>query len=76
MDDFHIFYNIFLFVVLLCNQMLLLFGGTSYPWGVNSNADVVAFNLKDKKWSILECTGDKRPPGKYGQVSPLSHEFP
>ncbi|XP_071810516.1 kelch domain-containing protein 10-like isoform X2 [Asterias amurensis] len=57
--------------MLLCGQNMLLFGGTGYPWGKNPNADVFIFNLSEKSWSIMECTGDERPPGKYGQAMVL-----
>ncbi|XP_038054315.1 kelch domain-containing protein 10-like isoform X2 [Patiria miniata] len=58
--------------MLLSGHTLLLFGGTCYPWGQTSNADVICFNLKEKRWSALTCEG-QQPPGKYGHAMSLQH---
>ncbi|XP_022107253.1 uncharacterized protein LOC110988234 [Acanthaster planci] len=59
--------------MLLSGHTLLLFGGTCYPWGHTSNADMVSFKLKDKTWSTLACKG-QHPPGKYGQAMSLVYD--
>ncbi|XP_006822535.1 kelch domain-containing protein 10-like, partial [Saccoglossus kowalevskii] len=50
----------------ISGNCLLLFGGTSFPWGEKSNKDVYVYLIKQKKWDKLQCIGDS-PPAKYGQ---------
>ncbi|XP_077982989.1 kelch domain-containing protein 10-like [Glandiceps talaboti] len=52
---------------------LLLFGGTSFPWGDRSNNDIYMFDIVHKTWEKLPCEGQK-PPAKYGQAMVLHSE--
>ncbi|XP_070557511.1 kelch domain-containing protein 10-like isoform X2 [Ptychodera flava] len=56
--------------MVMSGNNLLLFGGTSFPWGARSNNDVYVYNVKQKCWSKLQCTGNV-PPAKYGQAMAL-----
>ncbi|XP_033106528.1 kelch domain-containing protein 10-like [Anneissia japonica] len=51
----------------ISGQTLLLFGGTGFPWGLNSNDKIYMFNLKTQAWNVLN-SGGERPQGKYGQA--------
>nr|XP_027209776.1 kelch domain-containing protein 10-like [Penaeus vannamei] len=47
---------------------LLVFGGTSYPFGSSIGVDVSACDKRTGEWRVLECQGEA-PPALYGQAS-------
>ncbi|XP_072038138.1 kelch domain-containing protein 10-like [Amphiura filiformis] len=51
----------------LAGNVLLFFGGTCFPWGSISNNKIYMLDLREKRWSVLQVTGEK-PPKKYGQA--------
>ncbi|XP_039263633.2 kelch domain-containing protein 10-like [Styela clava] len=52
------------------NSHMLVFGGTGYPFGINSSNKLSVCNLRSGVWRELKCDGNL-PDEKYGQAMTL-----
>lgn len=51
----------------MCNDVLLVFGGTGVPFGASSSNKLHMCNLNEPDWTLIETTGSQ-PVEQYGQA--------
>lgn len=59
---------------ILLHQYLLVFGGTSFPFGRANGNTLNIYNIRDNCWKIL-CTVGCLPPKLYGQALALQNNL-
>lgn len=61
-------------IALLCDNYLMVYGGTGVPFGQSSSNKLHVCDLRHLHWQEVETTGDP-PLEQYGQVRNTHFEF-